>query len=177
MNLSLNAANKSPIDIQGAFFARITGVCHDGTPITTRTMVYVSKDVKGFYISEETMHGLGMLHTRAPTPRCALESKNHEDSPPLNDLEGSIRALHGGCSSPSHCDADDTPCKCPQRQAVPPRHTKLPFECKPENNSKMKGWLLDYFRSSTFNMCPHSPLPCMAGPHGNPCRQKRQTVC
>ena len=32
VNLSRNAENKSPIDIQGAFIARLTGVCHDGTP-------------------------------------------------------------------------------------------------------------------------------------------------
>ena len=28
----------------------------------------------------------------------------------------------------------------------------------------MKDWLLDRYSSSTFNTCPHRPLPCMSGP-------------
>ena len=28
----------------------------------------------------------------------------------------------------------------------------------------MKEWLLDRYKSSTFNTCPHRPLPCMDGP-------------
>ena len=28
----------------------------------------------------------------------------------------------------------------------------------------MKDWLLQTFASSTFNTCPHRPLPCMTGP-------------
>ena len=34
----------------------------------------------------------------------------------------------------------------------------------PENNVKMRDWLLEEFGSSTFNTCPHRPLPCMSGP-------------
>ena len=40
----------------------------------------------------------------------------------------------------------------------------LPFECIPENNERMEKWLLKYFASSTFNTCPHCPLPHMTGP-------------
>ena len=28
----------------------------------------------------------------------------------------------------------------------------------------MREWLLDTFKSSTFNTCPHAPLPAMTGP-------------
>ena len=31
-------------------------------------------------------------------------------------------------------------------------------------NSKMEEWLLHRFATSTFNTCPHRPLPCMTGP-------------
>lgn len=49
----------------------------------------------------------------------------------------------------------------------------LPFPCTPENNAKMKQWLLQTYSSSTFNTCPHRPIPCMSGPpleiHLNKC--------
>ena len=41
--------------------------------------------------------------------------------------------------------------------------SKLPFPCSAENKSKMDKWLLEYFKSSTFNTCPHQPLPSMSG--------------
>ena len=47
---------------------------------------------------------------------------------------------------------------------VPERPTSLPFEPIPENNLKMKQWLLERYAGSTFNTCPHRALPCMAGP-------------
>ena len=28
----------------------------------------------------------------------------------------------------------------------------------------MQDWLLDRYKGSTFNTCPHRPLPCMTGP-------------
>ena len=34
----------------------------------------------------------------------------------------------------------------------------------PQNNAKMKAWLLDRYASSTFHTCPHRALPCMEGP-------------
>ena len=40
----------------------------------------------------------------------------------------------------------------------------LPFEPVPENIDLMKEWLLKTFASSTFNTCPHQPLPRMSGP-------------
>ena len=42
--------------------------------------------------------------------------------------------------------------------------SKLPMTCRPENNSKMRTWLLQHYSCSTFNTCPHQPLPRMDGP-------------
>lgn len=47
---------------------------------------------------------------------------------------------------------------------VPELPKELPFECCPENNTRMKEWLPEYFSTSTFNTCPHRPLPHMIGP-------------
>ena len=92
------------------------------------------------------------------------------EHPPLNTHKqnsntkpscASIGSASGGCTSfgqPTHT------CVCPQRTAVPPPPSSLPFSCIPENNAKMREWLSDKYAASTFNTCPHIPLHCMAGP-------------
>ena len=50
VSLSLNAANKFPIHIDGAFFSTISGRTADGRVISHNAMIYVSRDVKGFYL-------------------------------------------------------------------------------------------------------------------------------
>ena len=44
------------------------------------------------------------------------------------------------------------------------RPEKLPFPATDENNENMKLWLLERYSMSTFNQCPHQPLPMMTGP-------------
>ncbi len=171
VSMSLDAANKSPICIDGAFFATITGLQADGTPIECKSMTYVSRDVHSFYLSEETMMALGMLSPDFPSPGCALNSKASTtsilspsavfDNVPSTQT-ASLRAINEGCTSQR--TPEDKVCDCPIRRAVPPRPTELPFPCTPENNGKMKQWLLDRYADSTFNTCPHRPIPCMAGP-------------
>ena len=58
------------------------------------------------------------------------------------------------------------PCDCPVRPETPPVPTSPPFpitdteECR----ARLQKWLLDHFKASTFNTCPHQILPRMAGP-------------
>ena len=72
VNLNLNAANKSVIKIDGAFFGEITGIDRHGSVICHKSMVYVSRDVAGFYISYDTMLELGMISIGFPNPGCVL---------------------------------------------------------------------------------------------------------
>ena len=65
--------------------------------------------------------------------------------------------------APSSIDRQPESCNSPQRAAVPLPSHKLPFPCTPENNNKIKEWLLDRYAASTFNTCPHRALQCMAG--------------
>ena len=58
--------------IEGAFLAEIHGTTADGQIITCKAMIYVSRDVQGFYLSYTTMIDLGMLPKNFPTPGCAL---------------------------------------------------------------------------------------------------------
>lgn len=50
VSLSLSAANRSPIAIEGAFFAKLTAAPRDGTETTCRSMVYVSSSVRDMYL-------------------------------------------------------------------------------------------------------------------------------
>ena len=122
-------------------------------------MVYVSKDVNGFYLSCETMVDLCTVPSNFPSVGAAphVRVQPSTDCSLLRD-----RTLNSGCSHASL--TTDAPSSCPPRSVVPDRSKALPFTCIPENNVKMKDWLLKEFGSSTFNTCPHRPLPCMSGP-------------
>ena len=70
---------------------------------------------------------------------------------------------------PMACSANLDPtkcvvCDCPQRLPPPGKSDCLPFEACPENLPKMKEWVTKRYINSTFNKCPHKPLPAMAGP-------------
>ena len=52
-------------------------------------------------------------------------------------------------------------CSCPRRTLPPEMPTKLPF---PETEvEKIKDWIINRYKSSTFNTCEHQPLPKMKG--------------
>ena len=142
VTLGLSAANHSRIPISGAIFARLEGFTPDGSPISCRTMVYVSSAAQGFYLSLEAMVDLGLVNRNSPLYPKELTSRS-------------------GCDAQT---ADAETCSCPRRGVVPDRPSSLPFEAIPENIPRMKEWLLDTFKGSTFNTCPHQPLPALDGP-------------
>ena len=57
-----------------------------------------------------------------------------------------------------------TTCNCPKRKIPPPLPTKLPYPASEANLIKLKQFLMDYYKSSTFNTCDHQPLPLIDGP-------------
>ena len=175
ISLSLSAANRSPISIEGAFFAKLATQSSSGEITACHSMVYVSSSVKDMYLSYDSLLNLGLLPrtfpclgnpTGPPPDRETSATQPHASrvSPDIN----AIRALNDGCPGAQGCPvtnaAHNATCSCPQRGAAPPRPSELPFPCKPENNTKMKAWLLNRYASSTFNTCPHRALPCIEGP-------------
>lgn len=115
-------------------------------------MVYVSSDVRQFYLSNSSLRALGILPRNFPT---IGGSDPWEDKPDACDCTIAESRTH---------ITNKADCGCPQRDRPPGRPTQLPFPCHPENNSRMKQWLLKHFASSTFNVCPHQQLPIMKGP-------------
>ena len=50
-----------------------------------------------------------------------------------------------------------SPCGCPTRVLPPGKPDALPFSCIPENNAKMRTWLIQRYSASTFNKCHVDP--------------------
>ena len=162
------AANKNRINIVGAFEAVITGQTPTGSNLLSRSLVYVSDSVSDFFLSFDTMLDLGIIGAAFPTigaysPQAlCTESRPGPTTAPASSQETRhIRSVNSGCTSNSE---DGVGCRCPQRESVPPRPRTLPFDPTPENNDRMRNWLLDRYSQSTFNTCPHRPLPTMTGP-------------
>ena len=160
---NLVAANHSSIPIVGEFFAIIKGLSCHCYVVQCRAMVYISADIQTLFLSHGTQSTLGVLspsfpslgeHANAETHKCAGEPAAITDA-------HLMRTVTGGCASPGD---QNHSCTCPQRIAILPPPRRLPFRCIPENNNRMKTWLLEQYTSSAFNTCPHRPLHCMTGP-------------
>ncbi|KAK3755453.1 hypothetical protein QZH41_007877 [Actinostola sp. cb2023] len=162
VSLSLSAANRSPIAIEGAFFAQLTTTHHCGKVVSTRSMVYVSSSVRAMYLSYESLLNLGLLSKDFPSKDSSEDPSDSRNASRTPSHVNAMGPINDECKVPytSH----DAPCSCPQRTGPPPRPAELPFPCTPENNDRMKAWLLKRYASSTFNTCPHQALPCMEGP-------------
>ena len=60
--VSLNAANRLPIRINGALHATIKGRSHTNELIVCQSLIYVSPDVTTIYLTYDTMVPLGIIN-------------------------------------------------------------------------------------------------------------------
>ena len=67
VTMDLEAANKSPITIEGAVFLRLSGSSPTNETRSCATMVYVSRQARGFFLSMEAMIDLGIISRDFPT--------------------------------------------------------------------------------------------------------------
>ena len=123
VKIDLVAANKSPIRIEGAIVARLSADGANGITHSCATMVYVSRQAKGMYISMENMMDLAIIPRNFPNVGAETQStpfttsqQNEESATPVN------RIINAGCSS-IHDGTSDDPCdsrgSCPQHTVVP----------------------------------------------------------
>ena len=145
VTIDIRAANKMTLNIIGYMNANIEGKCINGNVITCHAKIYVSDSADHFYMSYDTMLDLGILGRAFPSVGAFGQDEGTAVQATLTTQAAEV-------------------CKCPKREPVPDRPKKLPFAPIEENNGKMREWLLDKFKSSTLNTCPHSPLPAMIGP-------------
>ena len=145
VNMNMTAANNCKINIRGALVLRIRGRSPTGTKLETRQIVYFTDSTDRFFLSKQACIALGLISNHFPT---IGETASDE-----------IRA-----SSTVALPEPERSCNCPDRQLPPPKPTSLPIPATEDNADALKAWLLDYYKSSTFNVCQHQPLPMMSGP-------------
>ena len=118
------AANREEIKIEGAIFVRLSGEDAHGKLYTAPIMAYVSSSTNKFYLSQQSLLHLGVISKNFPQVGAAMETSaiNHHVSP----------------------------CGCPTRVLPPEKPDVLPFPCLPENNAKMRTWLIG--RYSCINL-------------------------
>ncbi|KAJ8333519.1 hypothetical protein SKAU_G00415270 [Synaphobranchus kaupii] len=122
VRLSMSAANRSPIAIEGAFFTRLLTASSGGGVTSCRSMVYVSSSVRAMYLSYESLLNLGLLSKDFPSGDVVGgpgdergPDTHHTPDQPLS--VNATRSTNGGCNDQS--DHHGAQCSCPQR-AVPP---------------------------------------------------------
>ena len=154
VTMKMHAANNKGIRILGAAILCLSGKGPNGEIRETRQMVYVTDNSDKLFLSREACTALGMITAQFPTIGEIVGTVTEEaclshvdESAPLSDRH----------SSNSTCD-------CPRREMPPPAPTGMPFPGTDENCVKLKEFLLDRYRASTFNTCEHQPLPHMSGP-------------
>ena len=148
VRMRMHAANERSMNILGTAILRFGGCNMDGQERQTRQIVYVTDDTNNAYLSREGCVALGLI----------------SDSFPKIGEAGGLH--HTGNSTPEGGQADhvDGECQCPTRQRPPARPERLPFPGTEENRERLQQWLIEHYRSSTFNTCEHQTLPMMDGP-------------
>ena len=142
VKMRMTAANNKSIGIIGALPLRITGISPTGSKHTTHQLVYFTDDASRLFLSKQACAALGIISTNFPTIGESLGAT-------------SITAPESGITKE---------CQCPKRELPPPLPTKPPYAPIVENVDKIQSWLLDYYKTSTFNVCEHQVLPMMSGP-------------
>eukprot|EP00111_Clytia_hemisphaerica_P000118 TCONS_00000273-protein len=82
VNINLMAANKSLITVEGAACVLLEGVASDGSKQSCSTMVYISRQAQGFYLSLENMMELGIVPRDFPSlkPLSSIDQVGHTTS-------------------------------------------------------------------------------------------------
>jgi hypothetical protein len=112
----------------------------------TRQMVYVTNHTDKLFLSREACTDLGIISQQFPT---------------VNEAGETI--LHNSISSATTATPQQE-CHCPKRTKPPSIPTSLPYLATEAKRGKLQQYLLDYYKSSTFNTCEHQTLPLMEGP-------------
>ena len=155
----MKAANNEEIKLLGATFLRIGSPDMNGTWQETKAMCYVTDSTDRFYLSKASMMNLGMLPPEFPAVGAAATLKPERNKVCLSENTSTL-----GVTSCQTASSGTAECECVKRTDPPPRPKQLPFSPSLDNAEQMKQWLLEYFKSSTFNTCTHQPMPMMSGP-------------
>ena len=155
VTMKMHAANSRGIKILGAAILRFSGKGMDGDTIETRQVVYITDNSDKLFLSREACVALVMITEHFPTIGETAGSTQVAANNVKNIAVETIEVIDGS----SH-----TECGCPKRETPPPIPTNLPYPATEEFRADLQQYLLDQYKSSTFNTCERQSLPLMAGP-------------
>ena len=156
VTMQMHAANNAAISIIGAAILRYSGMTKDGELLETRQVTYITDSSDKLFLSREACVALGMISHRFPQIGESAQINTDTSSDPVSEHEGAV--------DPPATRPNLAPCGCPTRTPVPPPPEQLPYAATDDNREKLQQFLVDYYKSSTFNICPHQPLPLMDVP-------------
>ena len=146
------------INILGTAILRLSGHSPSGQLLETHQPTYMTDCSSKIFLSRETCSELSMIPRHFPTISEVMLS-NDATSGAVHIQQPNATAL---LSTPPLNDTGLTaPCHCPKCQPPPSKPDTILFPPTEENREKLQAWFIDYYHSSTFNMCEHQPLPMM----------------
>ena len=178
----MRSANNAEIKLLGAILLQLSGSGTDGRTYNTKQMTYITDRSGTFFLSREACADLGVISKTFPTigetyalPLTAPPQRKQPEGRNEKYHDTKANTLHSseitsavtspnlqpeGTQDPKPGTA---PCGCPLRTDPPPI-PKIPFPATEGNRSRLEKFILGYWASSTFNICPHQPSPYMSGP-------------
>ena len=183
----MRSANNADIKFMGAMLLHLSGTDTFGRTFSSKQMTYITNRPGMFILSRRACADLGIIsetfltigealstwpstqqpraHPQTMYPDGRNRSKDDTMVDACHQSEApSVTFTH---SQPKLCTRQQphelAPCGCP-KCTDPPSLPKLPFPATKQNRERLENFILDYWSSSTFNICPHQPPPYMSGP-------------
>ena len=183
----MRSADNADIKLVGAILLNLSGTDAFGCIFGSKQMTYIADRPSTFFLSRGACADLGIISETFPTigeaspPRSPAQQPSaraemmlpHGRDPSKCDIM--VDACHqneapldtASHPQPKVCTKQQTygqaQCGCPKRTDPPPL-PKLPFPATEQNRERLENFILNYWSSSTFNICPHQPPPYMSGP-------------
>ncbi len=154
----MHAADNHNIQILGAIILRFSGKNSNGEEKSTRQIVYVTDRTDKLFLSREGCTDLGIIPDNFPT----MGKGDPINTVTISHQEGCETHTSDPVSVATTSHQEE--CRCPRRTKPPPPPTSMPHSATETNRELLTQYLLDYYRSSTFNVCEHQNLPMMDGP-------------
>ena len=147
----MRSANNEGIRLLGAILLNLFASDAQGRMYSSNQMTYITDSTGTFFLSREACTDLGIISEKFPTiGEAVIQSV---DSSAITSVESQSLTSNSVIA----------PCGCPKRTAPPPP-PRPPVLLTDSNRLELEKFLLEYYASSTFNTCPHQPLPHMSGP-------------
>ena len=131
-----------------------------GRPLKLTKLLFVTSEADKLFLTWEVCKALRMISENFPTVGEALHLSKAMalDEDPAGSQQTTPAAVP---PTPEYTLA--SPCNCSCHQTQPPKPTQLPFSATEANQQCLQIWLLNFYRSTTFNTCDHHHLPLTVG--------------